>query len=141
MSTVTLEVIRLSMHGESLFVATSYEQLPDNTDPIVYVSQSAPLALTHSTSWRWADDGLILTFVQVYEDGQEVPLHLATRGIEYHDVTSLPDVECHAVRHLYFLLHTDNQVAAVDNLATFWTFARHVADYHHPAVAGLLPAK
>jgi len=138
MSTVKLEVIKIAMNGDRLFLETSYEQIPDGQDPVKYLIDAQPLALTHSTSWRWQDGQLLLTFVQVFPDDFVVPESVLAAGTTYHDASSLPSIECHAVRHLYFLLHTDEEIAVTPHLEKFWEFAHRVVDIHHPAVAGFV---
>ena len=138
MSSVELELIRLGMHGENLFLSTTYEILQQGVDPVLHVENSQNNALTHSTSWRWSEDRVILTFVQVFADDFEVSPELASQGSEYHDASSLPPIECHAVRHLYFLLHTDEEINKIPGLKKFWDFAHEVAEIHHPAVAGFV---
>jgi hypothetical protein len=135
---VELEVIRLSMLGNGLSMATSYQPVIENVEPLGMLIEKAPGALTHSTSWRWVDNRLLLTFVQVFPDGHEFSDRES--AAEYFDAASLPSIECHAVRHLYFLLHTDEEIAATPNLDAFWKFAHDVAEIHHPAVAGLITA-
>jgi hypothetical protein len=65
-----------------------------------------------------------------------IPNILAS-GTTYHDAATLPPIECHAVRHLYFLLHTDEEIAGAP-VDKFWDFAHQVVDIHHPAVAGFV---
>jgi len=138
MADVKLEVIRIAMEGELLFLETSYQAIPDNQNPVTFLIESEPKALTHSTSWRWESGELFLTFVQVFPDNYVIPENILASGTTYHDASSLPPIECHAVRHLYFLLHADEEIAAVPNLEKFWEFAHEVVDIHNPAVAGFV---
>jgi hypothetical protein len=138
MAEVKLEVIRIAMNGDRLFLETSYQSIPDQLDPVSFLVDSEPKALTHSTSWRWENGQLLLTFVQVFPDDYSIPENILAAGTTYHDASSLPHIECHAVRHLYFLLHTDEEIAAVPDLENFWKFAHDVVDIHHPAVAGFV---
>ena len=138
MPNVKLEVIRIAMNDDRLFLETTYQAIPDGLNPVSYLVDSEPKALTHSTSWRWEEGRLLLTFVQVFPDDYTIPDNLLASGTSYHDAASLPYIECHAVRHLYFLLHTDEEIAAIPNLNNFWKFAHDVVDIHNPAVAGLV---
>jgi len=81
---------------------------------------------------------LILTFVQVWADGTNPDQFEKESSALYFDAASLPEVECHALRHLYFLLHTDEDFAESEGLEKFWKFAHKAVDIHHPAVAGLI---
>ena len=136
MPAVELEVIRLSMQGEGLSLETRYQRLLEDVDPLGMLSVAEPAALTHSTSWRWVEGRLLLTFVQVFNDNYR--FENSTGATAYYDAASLPSIECHAVRHLYFLLHTDEEIASRPGLDIFWKFAHDVAEIHHPAVAGLI---
>ena len=69
---------------------------------------------------------------------QAIPENILACGTTYLDASSLPPIECHAVRHLYFLLHADEEIAAVPNLEKFWEFAHEVVDLHNPAVVGFV---
>lgn len=138
MTTNVLEVIRMSHNGNGLFLVTENLPLPESVDPLHFVSNLEPDALTHSTSWRWSNDSLFLTFVQVFKDSSKLPQDSLARGKIFVDPAALPSVECHAIRHLYFLLHTDEEIAVSDGLEGFWDFAHAVVDIHHPAVAGLI---
>lgn len=126
------------MNGNLLFLETSYQEVPDEADPVKYLVDAEPRALTHSTSWRWKDGQLFLTFIQVFPDDFSIPANILASGTTYHDAATLPPIECHAVRHLYFLLHTDEEIAGVPGLDKFWDFAHQVVDIHHPAVAGFV---
>lgn len=123
---------------ENLFLETSYLDLADSVDPVELLAKSEPDALTHSTSWRWTNNKLILTFVQVFPDGYDLPQSTLEKGSVFSDTANLPPIECHAVRHLYFLLHTDDEVSVTPNLERFWKFAHDVVDIHQPAVAGFV---
>jgi len=115
--------------------------LPPLADPVQVAAEAHPDAFTHSTSWRWAPHGVILTFVHVFPDAS-----IRTRALEDPpeqrftalDLEALP-VCCHAVRHLHFLVRTDAEIAEIPGYDRFWAFAAAVAEQHYPAVAGLLP--
>ena len=108
--------------------------LESGSDPVAAGFARVSDALSHSTSWRYADGAVVLTFVHVLPDGSAVAGQW--RGTA-EDLEAHP-VACHAVRHLHFLRHTDDAVAATSDIAGFWAFAARVADHHYPAVAGLL---
>ena len=113
-----------------------YSELGDGVDPVVLADQFLPGSFTHSTSWRWLQEAVVLTFVHVTSDGVVLPnadvIRLTPSKIEEHSVA------CHAVRHLHFLFHTNQEVAALPGLQDFWAYAEEVVAQHHPAVAGLL---
>lgn len=139
MTATYVENIHFAVEGDVLHMAVDMLPLPADTNPSALASDGHAAALTHSTSWRWTDSGVVLTFAQVFPDGFDLAAHTSVTRVEVDDILHLPSVECHAVRHLYFLLHTDDEVAATPGLEQFWHFAAAVADHHHPAVAGLIP--
>lgn len=141
MNEVLLE--HLVMHVDDtgqLALLTDVSSLPPLADPVQVAAEAYPGAFTHSTSWRWAPHGVILTFAHVLRDGPlPGPLdHDVVQRFSALDLEALP-VACHAVRHLHFLVRTDRTVAAITGYDRFWAFAAAVADHHYPAVAGLLP--
>ncbi|MFM6940748.1 MAG: hypothetical protein ACKOXI_02070 [Candidatus Planktophila sp.] len=138
MAKILLEVIKMTISDDRLFLQTSHRELEDSVDPVAMLEDDEPDALTHSTSWRWLDNRVILTFVQVFPDGYRLAPDILQIGSSYHDAASLPPIECHAVRHLYFLLHTDAKIAVTPQLENFWDFAHKVVDIHEPAVAGFV---
>lgn len=135
MTPVLLEHLTLASQSSGEVVMRSEcVPLEAGSDPVAAGFARVADALSHSTSWRYEDGAVVLTFVHVLPDGS------ALRG-EWtgtaEDLEAYP-VACHAVRHLHFLRHTDDDVAATPGIAGFWTFAARVADHHYPAVAGLL---
>lgn len=141
MNEVLLEhlVMRVDATG-LLALLTEVSSLPPLADPVQVAADAYPGAFTHSTSWRWAPHGVILTFAHVLRD-EPLPGtvdHDGMQRISALDLEALP-VACHAVRHLHFLVRTDREVAAITGYDRFWAFAADVADHHYPAVAGLLP--
>ncbi|MFY1668505.1 hypothetical protein ACN27G_00885 [Plantactinospora sp. WMMB334] len=101
--------------------------------------------LLHSTSWRFQDTGIVLTYVALPDPhpkpdqsapvepgpvlGQQDPLAPAP------GVVRPVDVAVHACRHLAFLRHTDALVAArAAESPDLW----QQIDRFSPAVAGLL---
>lgn len=135
MAAVVLEHLTVSANGTALSLVTTDEELAEGADPVAVGFSRVPEALlAHSTSWRYEDGRLILTFVHVLPDATS--LADAWKG-SASELEALP-VACHAVRHLHFLRHTDPDIAQVDGLEQFWEVAADVADHHYPAVAGLL---
>ncbi len=142
MNEVLLEhlVMRIDDTG-LLALLTEVSSLPPLADPVQIAADAYPGAFMHSTSWRWAPRGVILTFVHVFPDrsaAASVVDDHAVRRFSALDLEALP-VGCHAVRHLHFLVRTDAEIAAIPGYDRFWAFAAAVADQHYPAVAGLLP--
>lgn len=142
MNEVLLEhlVMRIDDEGR-LELKTELSPLPPLADPVQVADAAHPGAFTHSTSWRWAPHGVILTFVHVFPDGSAGTAeddHIPRQRFTALDLEGLP-VCCHAVRHLHFLVRTDDEVAEIAGYDRFWAFAAAVADQHYPAVAGLLP--
>jgi hypothetical protein len=139
---VLLEHLVMSIDDAGrLALETAVSPLPPLADPVQVAAEAHPGAFTHSTSWRWAPHGVILTFVHVFPDesavgpaGRDQPV----QRFSALDLEALP-VCCHAVRHLHFLVRTDAEIAAITGYDRFWAFASAVADQHYPAVAGLLP--
>ena len=143
MNQVILEhlVMRMAADGR-LSLATVLEPLPPMADPVRHAEAAYPGTFTHSTSWRWSPDGVLLTFTHVHPDPTaEEPADDESRGAELVSVLDLEQrpVACHAVRHLHFLERTDTEVAAMTGYDRGWGFAADVAAHHYPAVAGLLP--
>jgi hypothetical protein len=142
MNQVFLE--HLVMHADPdgrLVLRTSLAPLPPMADPVQAAATAFPGAFTHSTSWRWAPEGVILTFAHVLPDDRVDPQPaegLPATAYTAVELEHLP-VCCHAVRHLHFLVRTDAEVAATAGYDRFWALAAEVADHHYPAVAGLLP--
>lgn len=142
MNEVVLEhlVMRVDDEGR-LALQTAVTSLPPMADPVQLAGAAYPGAFTHSTSWRWAPHGVILTFVHVFPDASAESATVdppAAQRFTALDLEALP-VCCHAVRHLHFLVRTDDEVAGIAGYDRFWAFAAAVADQHYPAVAGLLP--
>jgi hypothetical protein len=130
----------LVMHADAdgrLVLRTSLTPLPPMADPVQAAAAAFPGTFTHSTSWRWAPEGVILTFAHVRPD-DSADAAAADAAYTAVELERLP-VCCHAVRHLHFLVRTDEDVAAITGYDRFWALAAEVADHHYPAVAGLLP--
>jgi hypothetical protein len=137
MTSVLLEHLTLSAQAADCAVmGVECLPLPPGRDPVAAGFARVADALSHSTSWRYEEGSVVLTFVHVLPD--RTPLVGPWMGSP-EDLESEP-VACHAVRHLHFLRHTDEEVAAAPGLSVFWAFAARVADHHYPAVAGLLSA-
>jgi hypothetical protein len=68
-------------------------------------------AIVHSTSWRYDDDSIVLTFL-AYSD--EIPLDGLSRSVALDEVEDLANddvgqasIAAHAIRHLAFLVATE----------------------------------
>lgn len=141
MNQVFLEhlVMRVDTDG-MLVLTTRLAPLPPMADPVQVAFDSYPGAFTHSTSWRWVSEGVILTFAHVLPDASvgtagDTPPESRFTAVDLERLT----VCCHAVRHLHFVVRTDAAIATIAGYDRFWAFAAEVADHHYPAVAGLLP--
>ena len=116
-----------------------YVELAQDTDPMVVVAAMSRLnvgepAVVHSTSWRHARGGVLLTFVVVF-DGAAIK-DLATVAVERHElargeattapreILAGPVIE-HGLRHLSWLARDDAAVA--DALPPGWL--EMLADY------------
>lgn len=148
MNQVILEHLVMRMAAdERLALVTVLEPLPPMADPVRHAEAAFPGTFTHSTSWRWSPDGVLLTFTHVHPDAvADLPADGASVEDDAADavLVTVLDLEqrpvaCHAVRHLHFLERTDAEVAAMTGYDRFWAFAAEVAAHHYPAVAGLLP--
>ncbi|MEJ3746155.1 hypothetical protein WEI85_23060 [Actinomycetes bacterium KLBMP 9797] len=140
-----VETVLLSARGGQLCFRTARRPLGIGEHPDACARSLAGLtegALLHSSSWRYAEGGIVLTYVALPDpDGAAAVLPVPdlppVRGSD--PLTPSPpvvrpvDVAVHACRHLAFLRHTDPTVAA--NAATeLWD----LIDVFTPAVAGLL---
>jgi hypothetical protein len=134
MTDVVLEHLVMSARSQTLALLTETGRLDAGVDPVAEGFALFPDALSHSTSWRFEDGAVVLTFVHVLPDGTELPGSWSGPA----DALERLPVACHAVRHLHFLRHTDTTIAAAPGMSAFWDFAAQVADQHYPAVAGLL---
>ncbi|MFY1692871.1 hypothetical protein [Plantactinospora sp. WMMB782] len=109
------------------------------------LSRRGPDVLLHSTSWRFQNTGIVLTYVALPDPHPKAdqstpvePLPVVSQEDPLAPtpaIVRLVDVAVHACRHLAFLRHTDPLVAArADELPDLW---RHISRFS-PAVAGLL---
>ncbi len=138
MNQVILEHLVMGASSQSkLQLEITRTPLPSRADPVRLATEAHPEALTHSTSWRWHAGGIVLTFAHVYPDTHAAGM--IDGSIVDADMVEAEPVACHAVRHLYFLQQTDQDIAALGGLDDFWSFAAEVVSHHHPAVAGLFP--
>jgi hypothetical protein len=142
-----VETVLLSARGGELHFRTVARRLDDGEHPDSCArSLAGPgVGLLHSTSWRYTDGGIVLTYAGLPDPdhtarAEPVPDLPAIRGTD--PLTPSPpgvrevDVAAHACRHLAFLRHTDPQVAGTIAEATeIWD----LIDVFTPAVAGLLP--
>lgn len=137
MSGIVLEQLSFVACGERLRLVTTARTLDPGTDPVAAARDEADALLVHSTSWRYADGAVVLTFALLLPDA-DWHAHAGAVELSVADLEELP-VACHAVRHLHFLHRIDPEVGAVQGADGFWGFARQVVTHHYPAVAGLLP--
>jgi hypothetical protein len=136
-STVIVEHLVMAAHGPDVVLGCQVAELPHGANPVSHAQAAYPGSFAHSTSWRWTDAGVVLTFAHVLNDDSSLPPGLDTVTLSAYDLER-HQVACHAVRHLHFLQRTDENVASLQGFDDFWAFASAVADYHYPAVAGLL---
>ena len=103
-----------------------------------------PHGVLHSTSWRFAGDGIVLTYIALPDPEPDHP----TRAVGLGQVVSsgdpqepdpsadLDSVAAHACRHLAFVAESDSSVAeAIERHRGIADQLRRLA----PAVAGELP--
>jgi len=135
MNIVILEhLVMCAQSPSELRLAASITRLPALADPVTVAESMHPRAITHSSSWRWTRDGVILTFVHVYPDAT-LGADAKGRIINTSDIEFEP-VACHAIRHMYFLEKTDTSFSVHLGFSDFWEYSAEIARHHHPAVAG-----
>ncbi len=137
MHRVVLETFTMRGGSEGIWLDRELTDLPSGEDPLALVSGDRSEGYAHSTSWRWSGDAVVLTFVVLLPDTPHGMVADVGDFMSVADLERTP-VACHAVRHLHFLRHTDDEVAALADCEAFWRVAESVADHHYPAVAGLL---
>jgi hypothetical protein len=143
---VVVETVLLSARAGQVWFRTVARQLGAEEHPDICArSLAGPgVGLLHSTSWRHADGGIVLTYVALPDpaptaDAFPVPDLPAVRGMSAlapsPPVVLPSDVAAHACRHLAFLRHTDPHIAAhTADAGALWD----LIDMFTPAVAGLL---
>ena len=136
MTGIVLEEIALVARGDRLRLSLCTTPLEPGNDPVAAAHRRSGALLVHSTSWRYLDNAVVLTFARVLPDVAWSD-DAGWMEVTVAELEALP-VACHAVRHLHFLHRTDQGVAEVEGAADFWEFAREVVTHHYPAVAGLL---
>jgi hypothetical protein len=122
---VVVEVLVLSVDGDTLTFRTARRPLPASVDPDTVARQASGLTpqtrdgLLHSTSWRYEQDRVVLTYVAIPDvDPGAARQPVAEAIVRGEDATDpSPDVDgaevaAHACRHLAFLDRTDVDVAA-----------------------------
>lgn len=143
---VVVETVLLSARGGQVWFRTVARPLgaEEHPDTCARSLAGSGVGLLHSTSWRRADSGIVLTYVALPDpaptaDALPVPDLPAVRGTDA--LTPSPpvvlpgDVAAHACRHLAFLRHTDPHIAAyAAGAGDLWD----LIDMFTPAVAGLL---
>lgn len=129
---VQAEILMLTLVGDAITLtgpcgaAPWYVELRRDADPteivtaITAVNVGEP-AVVHSTSWRHARGGVVLTFVAVVDEGATGSLrHVAVERAELArgEPSAAPlqvpvgSVIEHSLRHLAWLVHDDSIVAA-----------------------------
>jgi hypothetical protein len=147
---VLVETVLLSAREGRLWFRTVARGLDVGEHPDACARALAGLTedgLLHSTSWRYAGDQVVLTYVGLPDPdptaGPVLPVPdlapvrgagpLAPSPVEVRPV----DVAVHACRHLAFLSYTDPVVAAHTGAVEVWD----VIDLFTPALAGLFPVQ
>jgi hypothetical protein len=138
---VLVEVVLLGVRPtstgvEELGFRTVCEPLSAGTEPDVVARKTSRLpvdesALLHSTSWRFDDGQVVLTYVALPDPDPDAPRHRIAASVAQCDDAAHPspsvavaEVAAHACRHLAFLAATDSEVRA--------------ALRRHPAIVRLL---
>ncbi|MEH1127429.1 hypothetical protein [Micromonospora sp. CPCC 206061] len=143
---VLVEVVLLSARGGGVCFRTVTGWLGTGEHPDAYARSlaGAGVGLLHSTSWRYAAGGIVLTYAALPDPDPAAPAEPVPDLPAVHGADPLApspavvrpvDVAAHACRHLAFLRHTDPQVATHAGGA-LWTLLGGFA----PAVAGRPPA-
>lgn len=147
---VAVEAILLSVEAGRLGFRTRVAPLADGAHPDLLARHLAGLGsppagcLLHSTSWRFQDRGIVLTYAVLPDPcpvGPATPIDTDVLARSADPLVPTPpeinpvDVAVHACRHLAFLRHTDSVVAAqVAKEPALWSLVSRFG----PAVAGLL---
>lgn len=153
MHEVQIEVLLLSIADDQLRWRVTCGDLPTGCLPDVRARELAGLAagvpagtVVHSTSWRPAAGGLILTYVVLpdCEPAQHAvqPVPAEATVVSSADaaapspaVVAIEQVLAHALRHLSLVVRTSATVlAAADQHPRLW----HTVVAHNPEVAGQL---
>lgn len=147
---VAIETLLLGLHRGRLTYRAAELALADEDHPdaaarrLAGFDDRAPAGdrLLHSTSWRFADGRIVLTYAALPDPDPRtapalVPPAVAAIGAEALSPSpphvDRADVVAHACRHLAFLRHTDPVVAAAAvHQPELW----ELLDAYRPAVAG-----
>jgi len=151
---VRVETVLLSARSGRLCHRTRALRLCDGEHPDAVARRLAgfdrpgpadPARLLHSTSWRYEDTGVVLTYVALPDPAPDSGLRPAAEPVPlrapYATDPLAPalagltagDVAVHAVRHLAYLRRTDPLVAATASAAPeLWA----LIDELDPALAG-----
>jgi hypothetical protein len=144
---VTVELILLGVRAGVLTFRRLAVPLPRGVEPDALARQMidlGPDAVLHSTSWRFEDDRIVITFAVTPDPdpraGDRLVAETVARGTDGRHPNAEPDhaqVAAHACRHLAFLMATDAAIAkASRRKANVW---RLIARFT-PKVAGELPS-
>jgi hypothetical protein len=112
---VVVELVTARIAGDDVRYAIQRSEAPRRADPeataraelaVAFPDLWLNTAIFHSTSWRYEDEAVVLTYLAFAEDlpTADLPLVLPLARVAElsHDVSS---VAAHAIRHLAFLVH------------------------------------
>jgi hypothetical protein len=117
---VIVEVVMARVSTDEMRYSISKKAHPKSGDPLDtakaavtarFPRVSLKKAIVHSTSWRYDDESIVLTFL-AYSD--EIPLEGLSRSLSLDEAESLASedegqasIAAHAIRHLAFLVATE----------------------------------
>jgi hypothetical protein len=142
---VLVEVVLLSTRGGGVCfrAVTRWLDTGEHPDACARSLAGAGVGLLHSTSWRPAAGGIVLTYAALPDPDPEAPAEPVPDLPAVHGADPLApspaavrpvDVAAHACRHLAFLRHTDPHVATHLDTPLWMLLAAFT-----PAVAGRPP--
>lgn len=145
-----VETVLLSARSGQLCFRTASRALGVGRHPDACARSLAgpKVGLLHSTSWRYTDGGIVLTYAALPDPDPQAPTEPVPDLPPVHGADPLApspavvrpvDVAAHACRHLAFLRHTDPVIAEAAHRASqdLWD----LIDVFTPAVAGMFPVE
>lgn len=142
---VQVEVLTFSAHHESPHYRDAITELAGrHPDTAAGDLAGGTVLLLHSTSWRYRNGSVILTYVAVLDDTDDHYRELGAHTIAHSGDPTAPSpphvcadaVATHAARHLAWLRENDEAVATtLAGLPRLW----HALDRFKPGPAGALP--
>jgi hypothetical protein len=149
---VIIEVVLLDVrqHDEELGFRTVREPFTPGTEPDTAARRMSHVptgsGLLHSTSWRFKDGEIVLTYVALPDPDPGAPHRPVAPNVARGDDATSPspddaaaaEVAAHACRHLAFLAATDNDVSAA--LGGYPAIAQLLRRYQ-PDLAGQFAAE